>query len=82
MGKGLFCLFLSLLPGKSLIHRAKANICQNCILKQLVLRILEYQPHLTSKSPAVIILRPHVFSIIKDLTACRLDQSIKMLDQG
>ena len=52
--------FLTFLLGKSLIFGAKTHIRQHIRLKQLMLRILEYQSHLTSQAPQRIIFFPDI----------------------
>ena len=70
------CPQLRFLFGQSQILRSETHIRKHIDLKQLVLRILKYQPYLASQFLLIIFLRVDIFPVKIYIAAGWLDQSI------
>ena len=75
-------LSLCFLPGASEILRAETHIRKHINLKELMLRVLEDQPHLTPQLLHGEIFPVDISSIKINPPACSPDQAVQMLDQG
>jgi len=82
MFQGFFCPFFTFLRWQILILRSETDVGQYIGLKQLMFRILEDQSYLTSQSTKRKFVCPDILSLKINMSFCRTDQSIKMLDQG
>ena len=60
---------------------AEGNVLIHCLFKQLVLRILEHQPHLKAHLPDLLGVRPDVLAVEIDMPLRGLQQPVEMLDQ-
>ena len=63
---------VQLVPGLSLVLRAKGNVLIDRFLKELVLRVLEDQAHLEPDVPYLFRLRPDVPALQQNLPGRRL----------
>ena len=61
---------------------AEGDVLIDGLLKQLVLRVLEYQPHLEPGLPGGLGVAPDVGPLEEDLSGGGLEQSVEVLDQG
>ena len=64
------------------IPGAEGDVLVYRLLKQLVLRVLEHQPHLEADVPDLLRLRPDVLPMEQDLPRRRPQQAVQMLNQG
>ena len=58
---------VQLVPRFPLVFGAEGNVLIDGLLEELVLRVLEHQPHLEADAPNPLRLRPNVFSVQQDL---------------
>ena len=73
---------VQLLPGLALVDGAEGDVLVHRLLKQLVLWVLEHQPHLEADVPDLLRLRPDVLPMEQDLPRRRPQQAVQMLNQG
>ena len=73
---------VQLLAGFSLIGRAEGDILVNCLLKELIFRVLENQSHAEANVPNLFRLCPDIFPMEQYLPLCRLKQTVQMLNQS
>ena len=66
----------------ALVDGAEGDVLVHRLLKQLVLRVLEHQPHLEADVPDLLRLRPDVLPMEQDLPRRRPQQAVQMLNQG
>ena len=64
------------------IRRAEGDVLVYRLLKELILRVLEHQPHLKADLPDLLGLRPDILSLKEDLAGGGLQKAIQVLDQG
>ena len=81
-GSGLVDPAINLIRGQLHIFRTKSNILINCLLKELILRVLEYQPYVELCLADRLLALPDILSVEQHLTRGRLEQPVKMLNQG
>ena len=74
--QGFFCPGFGLLPAQSLILRSEAYICQHIHFKKLVLRILEYQTHLTPQLLHVIALAVDILPVVVEFACAGFYQPV------
>ena len=67
--------------GESHILWAKGNISINCLFKQLILRILEYQSHLEADFTRKFCVFPDILTVKQNFPASWLQKAVQMLNQ-
>ena len=73
---------VDLVPVQAHVAGTVGNVLVHRFLKQLVLRVLEHQPHLEADVPDLLRLRPDVLPMEQDLPRRRPQQAVQMLNQG
>ena len=73
---------VQLVPSTAHVGGTVGDILVNGLLKELILRVLEDQPHLKAHIPDLLGLRPDVLSVQQNLSGSGTQQSVKMLNQG
>ena len=64
------------------VPRAEGDVFVHRLLKQLVFRILEHQPHLKADVVGQLFAAPDVLPLEEDLPLCGADQTVEVLNQG
>ena len=64
------------------VFRAEGDVLVDGLLKELVLRVLEHQPHLEPSLTSALGIRPDVLPLEEHLAGGGLEQAVEMLDQG
>ena len=68
--------------GQPHIGGAEGHIRRHRLAKELVLRVLEHQPHLEAEPPQVLFIGPQVLAVNVDLALGGSQQAIEVLDEG
>ena len=64
------------------VFRAEGDILKDRILKKLIFRVLEYQPHAKPRRTGGQLVLPNALAVQEHVALRGLEQAVEMLDQG
>ena len=68
--------------GKAHIPRPEGDVLIHRFPEELILRVLEHQPHLEAEGADLRLIGPDILSVDQHPPRRRAEQAVEMLDQG
>ena len=78
---GVMHAAVQLRAGQAHVGGAEGDVAVDGLLKELVLRILEHQPHAEAHAADLLRVGPDVLAVEQHAAARRLEQAVEVLDQ-